>query len=55
MSLAELVQIVSPPAQPVESGTPEGWRSAESKLGVTLPSDFKEMVGRYGTGGFNGE
>jgi hypothetical protein len=50
MSIEELVAFISPPDAPVD-GVGD-WSIPERKLGTALPSDFKELICRYGTGSF---
>lgn len=50
MSVGELVKVVSPPETPAEVGDEDSWRIAEESLGVTLPSDYRRFVARYGSG-----
>jgi hypothetical protein len=53
MSLARLVQIAPPPAAPVETGSPKQWNLIQKRLGIILPTDYKNFIDRYGTGTFN--
>jgi hypothetical protein len=53
MSLAQLIQIVSPPAPPVETGSPKQWNLIQKRLGTPLPTDYKKYIDCYGTGTFN--
>jgi hypothetical protein len=52
MSVSKLRQLVTPPNRPFEPGTIEQWASVESKLGLSLPSDYKDFLHSYGTGTF---
>ena len=47
---AKLFDLVPPPKEPVEAPTAKDWSRTEKYLGPKLPSDFKEFVGRYGSG-----
>ncbi|HEX3315148.1 MAG TPA: SMI1/KNR4 family protein, partial [Gemmataceae bacterium] len=50
MSIEKLVKLVPPPMDPVEAPTAKDWSRTEKYLGPKLPSDFKEFVGRFGSG-----
>ena len=50
--LSDLITLVPPPERPKEVPTDDVWRKQESQLGTALPSDFKMLVERYGTGRF---
>nr|MDT0658665.1 SMI1/KNR4 family protein [Micromonospora sp. DSM 115978] len=46
----DLVRRVPPPTVPVDG---QGdWAAAEATLGLSLPADFKALIGRYGRGEF---
>ncbi|GAA1283061.1 hypothetical protein Psi02_30980 [Planotetraspora silvatica] len=49
-TIDRLVRLAAPPKSPVDAG--EDWAVAEAELGLELPSDFKELVRRYGVGNF---
>jgi hypothetical protein len=53
MSVAELMAVVPPPAQPRDIGDLTAWSAAEASIGTRLPTDFRDFVLRYGTGVFN--
>jgi hypothetical protein len=48
--LERLRELLPPPADPVESGRPDGWPAVERSLGTALPSDFMAFTERYGSG-----
>ncbi len=48
--LERLRQLLTPPADPVEPGRPDGWAAAERNLGTALPGDFKAFTELYGSG-----
>jgi hypothetical protein len=48
--LERLLQLLPPPAHPVEPARPEGWAAVERALGTGLPGDFKAFTERYGSG-----
>src|ERR1043166_334357 len=54
MSVLKLKKLVPPPSRPFELGTIEQWTSVESKLGLSLPCDYRDFVLTYGTGLFAG-
>lgn len=50
MAITELVTIVPPPKAPIDA---EGdWVSAEVVVGTLYPTDFKQLIARYGSGRF---
>jgi hypothetical protein len=50
MSLKKLVAVIPPPKKPLDC---EGnWRAAEIVAGAQFPPDFRDLIGRYGTGAF---
>ena len=52
MAIEELVSLIPPPSAPIDG---EGdWGCAENELGLVFPSDFKQLISRYGTGEFYG-
>ena len=55
MTIKALNAIVRPPEQPVETGTKKNWRSVESALETTLPSDFQDVMLSYGSGMFTNQ
>ena len=48
--LDRLLQLLPPPAHPVEPARPDGWAAVERALGTGLPGDFKAFTERYGSG-----
>ena len=48
--LDRLLQLLPPPADPVEPGRPDGWAAVEAALGTGLPGDFKAFTELYGSG-----
>lgn len=52
MSVKALVKLVPPPLKPVSAGTAAGWKDVETRLGLELPPDYKEIVNLYGVGWF---
>jgi len=48
--LDRLLQLLPPPADPVEPGRPDGWAAVEAALGTGLPGDFRAFTERYGSG-----
>lgn len=50
MSIESLTRVVSPPAQAADAGSAEQWDQCERQLGLTLPSDYRQLVQTYGTG-----
>lgn len=53
MSIWQLLNLVSPPQNPLETAPRKGWQEIEKRLGLQLPSDFKSLIDYYGTGVFN--
>ena len=54
MSLTQLLRIAPPPNNPKEIGSPKSWEKLEARLGVSLPTDYKEFIDAYGAGSFDG-
>jgi hypothetical protein len=52
MSIGKLNALVPPPVRPSEAGSLEQWRVVEQRLGLALPSDYREFIFAYGTGRF---
>jgi len=52
MSIQKIKELICPPAHPFEAGNLEQWLEVEQKLGLSLPSDFRDFVLTYGTGRF---
>lgn len=50
MTLDLLLNLIPPPSQPIETGTPEEWSRIENALGTKLPQDYKDFIDTYGTG-----
>ncbi|WBB65540.1 SMI1/KNR4 family protein [Micromonospora sp. WMMD812] len=49
-TIEDLARLVPPPPAPVHASG--DWAAAEASLGVTLPADYRELVGTYGLGQF---
>ena len=52
MSLIKLRELVAPPPQPLEVGDLAEWPTVEQRLGLPLPSDYRDFILTYGTGKF---
>jgi hypothetical protein len=52
MAIDELVALIPPPAKPIDNDG--DWSVPERELGATFPTDFKQLIQRYGTGYFWG-
>ena len=50
MSIKALSKILPPPKSPVEAPRESQWLAVERHLGTRLPTDYKQLVGTYGTG-----
>jgi hypothetical protein len=50
MTLNALVEVMSPPREPVETGNVEQWTNVKESLGTELPTDYKEYINTFGTG-----
>lgn len=50
MSLQALINTMTPPDAPLETGSPGAWSSIENRIGTRLPADYKEYIATYGTG-----
>lgn len=52
MAIEDLAAFIPPPLDPVDS---QGdWSAAERELGFVFPTDFKQLIGLYGSGEFAG-
>ncbi len=49
-----LTNLITPPKFPDQIGNQSDWLRTEKKLGLTLPSDFREFVDSYGSGSLGG-
>src|SRR6516225_928951 len=50
MPIKQLAALIAPPKIPLDN---EGnWRAAEVVIGASFPSDFLDLIIRYGTGAF---
>jgi len=52
MTIETLIKISPSPASPNE--TPGDWVEVERKIGKELPSDYKSLIAKYGSGSFGG-
>jgi hypothetical protein len=52
MAIEELTAVIPPPADPVETGSAEGWAQLEQRLGLRFPQDYKDLISVYGSGWF---
>src|SRR5436309_14629792 len=48
----ELIEVVPPPAQPLDASDGGLWNALEAKLGVQLPPDWRDFGLHYGSGEF---
>ncbi len=48
--IENLVEIMSPPTNPVEVGNKKEWINIERKMRISFPDDYKEFISIYGTG-----
>jgi len=51
--IERLEAIVPPPAAPHEVPSAEEWAAYEEQLGAALPTDYRALITRYGTCGFD--
>jgi SMI1/KNR4 family protein SUKH-1 len=54
MAIADLISVCPPPENPDESGSLADLRKIETKMGVALPTDYRQFAVRYGSGFFVG-
>ncbi len=52
-SVAKLIKLVPPPANPINPPTEADWADAEKELGTALPDDHKDLMTTYGEGYFS--
>jgi hypothetical protein len=50
--IRKIKELVPPPIRPFELGSLEQWQTVEQKLGLSLPSDYRDFVLTYGTRSF---
>jgi hypothetical protein len=50
MSVEEIMAVVRPPEKPDEVEDENSWAFIERELGITLPSDYREFIFRFGSG-----
>jgi hypothetical protein len=52
VAIEDLISVVQPPEEPSYSGTAVQLAEIEAALGTTLPTDYRELSLRYGSGTF---
>jgi len=50
MSIDKINKILAIPKIIYKPGTKEEWSNVENKIGISLPSDYKQFINTYGTG-----
>ena len=45
-----LIELISPPTNPVSVGSESEWVRTERELGIRLPTDFHDFIKSYGSG-----
>src|SRR5258708_6946911 len=50
MAITDLIALIPPPSEPRDAVG--DWDDVQAKLGVQYPSDFRQLIKRYGTGEF---
>jgi hypothetical protein len=50
MPIKQLLSLIAPPTVPLDNDG--NWRAAEIIVGAKYPADFRELIGRYGSGAF---
>ena len=50
MYINKLENIIKPTNELTDNYTKEEWDEIELKLGIKLPTDYKEFINRYGVG-----
>lgn len=50
MALRDLLAVCDPPDTPMERPTRAQWLALEAEVGRALPSDYRALLDRYGTG-----
>jgi len=48
--IENLIKIMTPPKNPMATGSKSDWAVIENKIGTILPDDYKEYISTYGTG-----
>ncbi|MBL8796274.1 MAG: SMI1/KNR4 family protein [Planctomycetia bacterium] len=54
MSLQEMLDIILPPAKPLQVGTKRQLEAIEKRIGIQFPEDYKDFIFRYGSGNVAG-
>jgi len=54
MSMEHVTKVIPPPEHPVETGSSAEWSKIEQELNLSLPSDYKSYIARYGSGCIGG-
>ena len=49
-ALEALIEMMPPPADPLDAGEPHRWSAIELQMGLRLPSDYKAFIAAYGSG-----
>jgi hypothetical protein len=52
VSVEELLEAMPPPASPIHVGKRDGWPKLVRKLGLALPTDWRDFALAYGSGYF---
>lgn len=53
MSVNKLSTVLIPPEKPFRTKGGQSWEEIEESVGTALPSDYKEFISTYGTGGID--
>jgi len=54
MTIERLMELVPPPITPLHAGAVKNWEAVERELGTEIPTDYKIIIGKYGSGAFDG-
>jgi hypothetical protein len=55
MAIDDILRVCPPPANPIQVPTDAEWRALEADIGLSLPTDYKAFLSRYGSGGFGSD
>lgn len=53
MAINNLITVLTPPSNPSRSEGKQGWLEIEEMIGSQLPTDYKQFIDLYGTGGID--
>lgn len=49
-AMDDLTRLIPAPKQPVDTGDEQNWSNMEEKIGISLPTNYKNYISTYGSG-----